>query len=152
MKNSIKNLMKDSKLNYKGSISDDFSSKKSSSLFLTSSKNLISEHEHIENVNFALLPKINESSSTTSSNLIQYKGISSMDHVIKKLLHEVLSVKRARSSFTSGPINTTTAQQQQFNTLGSQFISEKRWFAYANKIWEKIRKSPLIGEYNRLMT
>jgi hypothetical protein len=80
-----------------------------------------------------------------------------MDRCVRNLLHELLTIKRAHASFTTGPSLTTQHQQQQLgmgmaSLAGGQFISEKRWFSYAAKVWETIRKSPLIAEYNRLMT
>lgn len=31
-------------------------------------------------------------------------------------------------------------------------LTEKKWFVYANRVWDTIKKSSFISEYSRLMT
>lgn len=80
-------------------------------------------------VNFALLPK-----AIKSKDLSEYDGLSSLNKSVKCFLRNLLSLK------------------QNGNANNNLKFTEKRWFAYANKVWETIRKSQLINEYNRLLT
>ncbi|CAF0985675.1 unnamed protein product [Brachionus calyciflorus] len=60
----------------------------------------------------------------------EFNGLSNMDKSIKNLLKELLSIRKpSQTGFT-----------------------EKKWFYYAGKVWETIKKSSLISEYSRLMT
>ena len=105
-----------------------------------------------QNVNFVLVPKAERSRQS----IAEFDGLPSLDRCIKYLLREILAVKRTQSAIN--PLNilngstTTTTTTSTSSSLNNLVFSEKRWFSYANKVWDTIRKSQLIGEYNRLMT
>ena len=71
----------------------------------------------------------------------------SFERSVSAFANQILSIKRAPSS--------TAASGQQApgssNLFGASF-TEKKWFAFAAKMWDLIRKSTSINEYNRLMT
>lgn len=134
MKACIDSLLNDSSFIYKGSIND------LNSLQITSSK-----QRRNQNVNFVLVPKV-ESIKHTNQQVTEYDGLPSLNRCVKHLLREILSVKRSQSVIN--PLNNLNSANPNSNLV----FSEKRWFTYANKVWETIRKSQLIGEYNRLMT
>lgn len=139
MKNVLAYLMKDSKLIYKGSINDINQSTPGSFLLNSKQKRRRAQGDDSENINFVVLPKLNQADQEINN----FNGLPSMDRVIKNLLRELLAVKRSKSCF----IGTQSSANQT-----GQNLSEKRWFTYANKVWDTIRKSTLISEYNRLMT
>lgn len=135
MKSIVDQLLHDSKLIYKGSLNN---------LDTSNGLNLISKQrrgtDKSSSVNLAFIPKVSEPRQTIS----EFDGLASLTKSVKCLLRELLSVRRGQSMVNH--LNNTNS-----NVNNLQF-SEKRWFAYANKVWETIRKSQLIGEYNRLMT
>lgn len=83
--------------------------------------------ENIDSVNFVVMPKLKPKNGLDSES---FNGLPSVETSAKWLTRELLGVTR---------------------NLNSN-VTEKRWFSYANKIWDAIRKSQLINEYNRLMT
>jgi hypothetical protein len=120
MKSYMEQLMKDSKLKFKGS-----------TLNTNSRNNIkhISSNKQMSNqINFVLIP--NNGGNNQNEN--DYIGSSSFDKSIKCLLKDLLSVKRTNTLFNN--------------------MNEKKWFTFANKVWDSIKKSPMISEYYRLMT
>ena len=69
------------------------------------------------------------------SEVKEFDGMLSSERSAKGLLKELLSIKKASQPSANG-----------------QVFSEKKWFVYANKVWDTIKKSPFISEYSRLMT
>ena len=152
MKSILHTLLRESKmLTYKGSFSSPdilsnlYSSRRQTS---TSTKRTRqSTTDESENVNFLCIPKF-ISKKTELSDEIEFRGMPSSNKCIKSLLKEILAMKRTNCMFMSGSGQTsglTTPNRD-------QILTEKRWFMFASKVWEAIRKSSLIAEYNRLMT
>jgi hypothetical protein len=131
MKTTIDNLMKDSKLSYKSSLSEfnawsAAATRRDRNRALTqNSVNKSKEEKSVDSVNFVVMPRFGRFCDSESFN-----GLPSVETSAKFLTRQLLGMSR---------------------NLNSN-VTEKRWFSYANKIWEAIRKSQLINEYNRLMT
>lgn len=130
MKNCLNTCLKDSKLAYKGSIQDQAQS----SSFLLNTRQRRRNTNDWDTVNLICLPKFE------NENSLEFSGLPRVDRSVKNLLRDVLAVKRSNCSFIGGPSHS------------GQNMSEKRWFSYANKVWDTIKKSALMSEYNRLMT
>jgi hypothetical protein len=154
MKSSIDSVLKNSKLIYKGSMNGLNGLQMISRP--TQRRNHTNEQQQPgQIVNFVLVPKAEKSRQS----IAEFDGLPSLDRCIKYLLREILAVKRTQSAVN--PLNilngsttttTTTTTTSTSSSLNNLVFSEKRWFSYANKVWDTIRKSQLIGEYNRLMT
>lgn len=121
MKKCVDRILRDFKLQYKGSICE-FNSH-------LGQKKRINE----DNVNFVLLPRA-DCQRKDGIAMSEFNGVASFEKSIRYLQREILGVRRHH--FTNNPSTFT----------------EKKWFAYAGKMWKLIQKSTLIGEYNRLMT
>ncbi|WAR03861.1 SMG9-like protein [Mya arenaria] len=68
---------------------------------------------------------------TLMSQLPEYRGYPSFQTLINSLRGQILSMPRDLHTHTT--------------------LSEKNWFHYAARIWDSIKKSQLIAEYNRLL-
>jgi len=137
----IDNLMKDSKLIYKGSIAD-----MNLDLQLTRVKRPQRLKTESGNVNLVVLPKAQRNKTEGSS--AEFIGMPSLDRCVKFLTKAILTIKRNHHS----NINSFNQTNNPNGAASSSGFTEKKWFAYANKVWDSIRKSSLITEYNRLMT
>jgi hypothetical protein len=128
MKTCIGRIMGDSKLNYKNSITE-LSNHLNNNLMMKKTKPISAascEHSNSSSaINFVFLPGLNLNEDARN-------GLPSYKRCIDHLTRQLLGVKRANNLL----IHNT----------------EKKWFAYAQKMWENIRKSQLFNEYNRLMT
>lgn len=129
MKSYIESIMKDSKLIYKGSISSS-----ASNLIIDFKKRNCqkSTNDSNDEINFVQILNIKNKSNIGENKMFEtYSGESKIEKSIKYLLRDILSVRRTTQIFQ---------------------LNEKRWFNYAGKVWEAIKRSPLISEYYRLMT
>ena len=124
MKSYLEQLMKDSKLKFKGSTTATNSR--------NNIKHISSNRQMNNQVNFVLIPNNTNNMNDENNEMSEYVGLSSFDKSIKYLLKDLVSVKRTNSIFSN--------------------MNEKKWFTFANKVWESIKKSPIISEYYRLMT
>ena len=67
----------------------------------------------------------------------------SFERSVNTFTNQILAIKRHTGQSASTVVSS--------NLFGPNF-TEKKWFAFANKMWDLIRKSASINEYNRLMT
>lgn len=142
MKSVFGSLMKDSKLNYKGLIGADANSNPS---MLSKAKK---SQRNADELNFVVLPSFKNKNEHNLGEMREFNGMPSMERSIKTLVKDLLSVKRASVSQQSLLSSSTTGTQNQ----PSAVFSEKKWFAYTQKVWDTIKKSSFISEYSRLMT
>lgn len=77
-------------------------------------------------MNLFLLPDMN-----TQSSVSDYRGHPSMNYLIKSLRNQILSVPRSQLTHAA--------------------LSERNWFHYAARMWDAVKKSTLMSEYNRLL-
>lgn len=72
-----------------------------------------------------------ESSESSLMQVPQYRGCPSFQTLINSLRGQILAMPREQLTHTP--------------------LSEKNWFHYAARIWDAIKKSQMIAEYNRLL-
>lgn len=85
-------------------------------------------------LNLFILPNMDERKDTEDAVLTmlpEYRGYPSFQTLINSLRGQILAMPRDLITHTT--------------------ISEKNWFHYAARIWDSIKKSQLIAEYNRLL-
>ncbi|XP_022104074.1 protein SMG9-like isoform X2 [Acanthaster planci] len=132
MHQTIDRLFKDSKLTFQGTASLSHTKL----LPGLNSKNLPLD------INLCILPHLG---ATTPDNLstddqsillsllpVSYQGHPSIDLLVKSFRNQIYGAAR--------------------NSLTHTSLTEKNWFHYAARMWETIRKSTLMSEFNRLLT
>lgn len=85
-------------------------------------------------MNLFLLPHMDqgqESADSLMSQMPEYRGYPSFSTLITSLRSQLFSMPREPITHSS--------------------LTEKNWFHYSARIWDSIRKSQLIAEYNRLL-
>lgn len=124
MKSCVGRIMGDSKLNYKNSISE-MGNHLNNNVTKKTKTSSAENSSASSAINLVFLPdlKLNEDARN---------GLPSYKRCIDHLTRQLMAVKRANNLLIQN--------------------TEKKWFAYAQKMWENIRKSQLFNEYNRLMT
>ncbi|XP_052801147.1 nonsense-mediated mRNA decay factor SMG9-like [Mya arenaria] len=125
MQKTLANIFADSKLKIKGDVG-----------ILTGRQSFGLNPSHLKtNQNLFLLPQMDKqkdnSQDTLMSQLPEYRGYPSFQTLINSLRGQILSMPRDLHTHTT--------------------LSEKNWFHYAARIWDSIKKSQLIAEYNRLL-
>lgn len=138
MRKCLKSLTKDSKFIYQGSLSSSIRSKQSG--------NSNSRGGADSDFNLVVMPKYTTLRSDVDDLTKElffvdfYKNeANTFDESATQFVNDILSLKSGSRSNASGNL---------FNAS----LTEKKWFTYANKMWDLIRKSSSISEYNRLMT
>lgn len=137
MKSCIDKLLQDSKLIYKGSISEINGSQLTLKAPRQRNNNQSSQ---TANVNFVFVPKAEKSTKHSSSasnvSVTEYDGLSSLNRCIKHLLREILSVKRSQSTMNplsnvNGPLPPAPPPPPSITNPNSSsnnlVFSEKRW-------------------------
>jgi len=137
MRYCIADLMRDSKLVYKNSIRNLSAS---SQLIQNRKRTARTKHSDSEAVNFIVIPKVDKRKEGSG----EFIGMPSLERSVKHFTREILSIKRAQSQSSNSATHSVATLQTGF--------TERKWLAYANKVWDSIRKSSLMNEYNRLMT
>jgi len=123
MQETINNLMHESKLIYKGDI------------HLVDCELLpcLRESSSPSNVNLFLLPELTPAGHQRSilSLISDFKGHPGYEALLQELYQSIVSTPR--SQLTHSP------------------LSEKNWFHYAARMWDAVKKSQMMSEYNRLL-
>ncbi|GFN77480.1 protein smg9-like [Plakobranchus ocellatus] len=94
-----------------------------------------SENDPAANVNLLLIPTMEFYKSEPEfleSSLPEYRGYPSFNSLLSYYRAQILSAPRS-------PITHST-------------LSEKNWYHFSARMWESVRKSPLLAEYNRLLS
>lgn len=86
-------------------------------------------------VNLYLLPVMDSQRSDTQDTILtllpEYRGYPSFATIINRLRQQIYSMHKS--------------------PLTQSSLSEKNWFHYAARIWDSVKKSQLMSEYNRLL-
>ncbi|CAL1532773.1 unnamed protein product [Lymnaea stagnalis] len=89
----------------------------------------------VSDVNLLLIPQMEFYKSEPEwlqTTLPDYRGYPSFNTVLTHFRSQILSAPRS-------PMTHTT-------------LTEKNWYHFAARIWESVKKSPLLAEYNRLLS
>ena len=83
---------------------------------------------------------------------MNFSGMPSFERSVTTFTNQILGIKRTGQANVPNNGQQTAASSGNGSNLFGPNFTEKKWFAFANKMWDLIKKSTALNEYNRLMT